>query len=75
MHFGQSESVVLGQPSVGFVFCHDFRSGLSDHAGVNVAVRSDPIQALENLPGSIRGHGQRFFEVLDGSMHSILHLE
>src|SRR5437588_782136 len=33
--FGQSESVLRGQPSVGFVFCQDFRSGLSDHFGVN----------------------------------------
>src|SRR6266576_184310 len=35
---GQSESVVRGQPSVGFVFCHDFRRGLSDHFGVNEAL-------------------------------------
>src|SRR6266704_6883901 len=34
-HFGQSESVVRGQPSVGLVFCQDLRSGLSDHFGVN----------------------------------------
>src|SRR5947209_17508058 len=34
-HLGQSESVVRGQPSVGFDFCHDLRSGLSDHLGVN----------------------------------------
>src|SRR5947209_19728599 len=33
--FGQSESVVRGQPSVGLDFCHDLRSGLSDHLGVN----------------------------------------
>src|SRR6185503_395988 len=33
--FGQSESVVRGQPNVGFVFCHDFNKGLSDHFGVN----------------------------------------
>src|ERR1041384_7365441 len=32
---GQRESVTRGQPSVGFVFCHDFKSGLSDHFGVN----------------------------------------
>src|SRR6266478_2400977 len=31
---GQSESVCRGQPRVGFVFSHDFRSGLSDHCGV-----------------------------------------
>src|SRR5579872_6871479 len=31
---GHSESVVLGQPSVGFDFSHDFSSGLSDHFGV-----------------------------------------
>src|SRR5882762_8903667 len=30
-HLGQSESVVRGQPSVGFVFCHDLSKGLSDH--------------------------------------------
>ena len=34
-HFGQSESVVRGQPSGGFCFSHDFRSGFSDHFGVN----------------------------------------
>src|SRR6266436_2095708 len=33
--FGQRESVVRGQPKVGFVFCHDFKRGLSDHLGVN----------------------------------------
>src|SRR6185369_4078193 len=33
--FGHNESVVRGQPNVGFVFCHDFSSGLSDHFGVN----------------------------------------
>src|SRR3981081_84498 len=33
--FGQSESVVRGQPSVGLLFCHDFSRGLSDHLGVN----------------------------------------
>src|SRR5215470_16253461 len=34
-HLGQSESVTRGQPSVGFVFCHDFSRGLSDHLGIN----------------------------------------
>ena len=33
-HVGQSESVLRGQPSGGFVFCHDFSSGLSDHFGI-----------------------------------------
>src|SRR5215208_327169 len=32
--FGQSESVVRGQPSVGLLFCQDFKRGLSDHLGV-----------------------------------------
>src|SRR6516162_3297311 len=32
---GQSESVCLGQPNGGLVFCQDFRSGLSDHRGIN----------------------------------------
>src|SRR5262245_48288060 len=36
---GQSESVSRGQPSGGFTFSHDFRSGLSDHFGVNEALR------------------------------------
>src|SRR5579864_5098440 len=31
---GQSESVVHGQPSVGFDFSQDFSNGLSDHFGV-----------------------------------------
>src|SRR3954451_21424345 len=35
VHVGQSESVSRGQPSGGFVFSYDFRSGLSDHFGVN----------------------------------------
>src|SRR2546422_5426573 len=30
---GQSESVCRGQPSGGFVFFQDFKSGLSDHFG------------------------------------------
>src|SRR5579864_2393435 len=32
---GQRESVVRGQPSVGFDFSQDLSSGLSDHFGVN----------------------------------------
>src|SRR6202035_6134271 len=32
---GHNESVVRGQPSVGFDFSQDFSSGLSDHFGVN----------------------------------------
>src|SRR5437588_10631526 len=32
---GQSESVSRGQPNGGFVFSHDFSSGLSDHDGTN----------------------------------------
>src|SRR3989442_13878013 len=31
---GQSESVCRGQPSGGFVFCQDFKSGLSTPFGV-----------------------------------------
>src|SRR5215469_7573066 len=31
---GHSESVCRGQPRVGLVFSHDFKSGLSDHFGV-----------------------------------------
>src|SRR5260370_90927 len=34
-HLGHSESVERGQPSGGLVFSHDFKSGLSDHLGVN----------------------------------------
>src|SRR5262249_21721270 len=33
-HFGQSESVVRGQPSGGFDFSYDLSRGLSDHLGV-----------------------------------------
>src|SRR5258708_31871578 len=32
---GHSESVTRGHPSVGLVFCHDFKRGLSDHLGIN----------------------------------------
>src|SRR5579872_4633858 len=35
MHLGHSESVSRGQPSFGFCFSQLFRSGLSDHFGVN----------------------------------------
>src|SRR5256885_5636616 len=35
---GHSESVSRGQPSGGFVFSYDFRSGLSDPARVNDGV-------------------------------------
>ena len=37
-HFGQSESVVRGQPSGGFSFWYDLSSGLSDHLGVKEAL-------------------------------------
>src|SRR5580700_4501303 len=33
-HFGHSESVSRGQPSLGFCFSQLFSSGLSDHFGV-----------------------------------------
>src|SRR5208283_905032 len=33
-HFGQSESVVRGQPSGGFDFSQDLSRGLSDHFGI-----------------------------------------
>ena len=33
-HFGQSESVVRGQPSGGLVFSYDLSRGLSDHLGL-----------------------------------------
>ena len=36
---GHSESVSRGQPSCGFTFSQDFWSGLSDHAGMNPALR------------------------------------
>src|SRR6187397_1390987 len=32
---GHSESVSRGQPSGGFTFCQDLRSGFSDQRGVN----------------------------------------
>src|SRR5215813_11570717 len=35
MHRGHSESVSRGQPSGGFIFSQDFKSGLSLHFGVN----------------------------------------
>src|SRR5947207_9305975 len=35
VHVGHSESVSRGQPSGGLVFSYDFRSGLSDHFGMN----------------------------------------
>src|SRR5579862_877724 len=34
-HFGHSESVSRGHPSLGFCFSQLFSSGLSDHLGVN----------------------------------------
>src|SRR5262249_50163219 len=37
-HCGHNESVCRGKPSVGFVFCHDLRIGLSAHLGVNDGV-------------------------------------
>src|SRR6266403_357818 len=54
--FGQSESVVRGQPSVGLVFCHDFRRGLSDHLGVNDALGLYLLTtwiALKTVPANI----------------------
>src|SRR5579885_826003 len=39
MHFGHSESVSRGHPSGGFTFSQDFKSGLSDHFGVNEGFR------------------------------------
>src|ERR1035437_9319436 len=37
-HLGQRESVVRGQPSGGFSFSYDFRSGLSLHLGVKLGL-------------------------------------
>src|ERR1700733_6789920 len=46
-HFGQSESVSRGQPSLGFCFSQLFRSGLSDHFGVNDALRLMELNLLK----------------------------
>src|SRR3978361_1280614 len=45
-HFGQSEAVVRGHPSGGFCFSHDFRSGFSDHFGVNEGFGLTEFRAL-----------------------------
>ena len=37
-HSGHRESVWRGHPNWGLVFCHDFKSGLSDHLGVKVGL-------------------------------------
>src|ERR1700737_1941179 len=46
-HFGQSESVVRGQPSGGFDFSHDLSSGLSDHLGVGDAFGETRLRRLK----------------------------
>src|ERR1017187_10458847 len=46
-HFGQSESVVRGQPSGGFCFSHDLSNGLSDHFGVKESFRLMEFTALK----------------------------
>src|SRR6266700_3367760 len=46
-HLGQRESVVRGQPSGGFCFSHDFRSGFSDHFGVNEGFGLMELMALK----------------------------
>src|ERR1039457_4646980 len=45
-HFGQSESVVRGQPSGGFCFSHDLSNGFSGHFGVEKRFRLMEFTAL-----------------------------
>src|SRR5262245_10447064 len=63
---GQRESVVLGQPSVGLLFCQDFKSGLSDHFGVKeglglylltdcIALKSPPAARVKPLSAYLIG--------------------
>ncbi len=70
MQRGQSESVSRGQPSGGFIFWWLFRSGLSDHFGVNDSFWSDLVQPIKNLPRSICADRHDLLEVLDWFMHN-----
>ena len=68
-HFGQRESVVRGQPSGGFCFSHDFRSGLSDHFGVKEGFGLIELNVLKTFHATSGGNGDRFFNVFDRLMH------
>src|ERR1043165_8562634 len=73
--FGQSESVVRGQPKVGLLFCHDFSRGLSDHFGVKeglglylltdwIALKIPPAISVNPLSAYFTGRIVSFVSVL-----------
>ena len=70
-HFGQSESVVRGQPSGGFCFSQDFSSGFSDHFGVNDGFGLMELKRVEHLPRRASRHRDRFFGVFDRFVHLV----
>src|SRR5689334_12421336 len=73
--FGQSESVVRGQPRVGLLFCQDFSRGLSDHLGVKeglglylftdwIALKRPPAIRVNPLSAYFTGRIVSFVSVL-----------
>src|SRR5260370_31705230 len=60
-HLGHRESVERGQPSGGLVFSHDFRSGLSDHFGVNAGPGLMGIRGSKTAPAPFAGEVKNFF--------------
>src|ERR1700679_2300605 len=65
-HLGHSESVSRGQPSFGFCFSQLFRSGLSDHFGVNDAFRLMELNLLKKNQAALAPRAMAFSTCLIG---------
>src|SRR5580704_9728554 len=65
-HFGQSESVSRGQPSFGFCFSQLLSNGLSDHFGVNDALRLIELNLLKKNHAALAPRAIAFSTCLIG---------
>src|SRR5271155_1179516 len=65
-HLGHRESVSRGQPSFGFCFSQLFRSGLSDHLGVNEALRLMELNLSKKNQAALAARATAFSTCLIG---------
>ena len=72
-HFGQSESVSRGQPSLGFCFSQLFSSGLSDHFGVKEGFGLMELNLSKTNHAALAATATAFSTCLIGLVKSDLH--
>src|SRR5688572_6730870 len=71
--FGQRLSVCRGKPSVGLVFCQDFKIGLSDHLGMNDGFGLNWLTDLMALNAPFATYVSPFSKCFTGLINIFLH--